>query len=345
MRTALSSAYLPPPRRAGVARVELIVFIFTVIFVAAALLLWARSQTPLAPPAPAPRAASDAALLAELTRRSNEIARLSMHMRSLTDVHTSLLARIDASVDTALYRDLCRQLEATREELRAAQARIDALAAAAQSAQDDVAARQRELADQQQELERLRATLAARTTPATPAQSAAAPAAVVPSPYECQYIRTNAALLYCPQPRRAPTSWLERRWLGGMCHGGLRLVTAPVLVPYGVVRGVTSPFWSDPEMGGDTNYALFAAAQTVVAPLALTWHSVVGAGTCGGDTLRGCGDIVTLGHYGVIEEQFVSTRDYRPYLLQLLATDWSSPATPTNALVQRAADAPVQAAR
>ena len=47
-------------------------------------------------------------------------------------------------------------------------------------------------------------------------------------------------------------------------------------------------------------------------------HSTVGAGTCCGDALRGCADLLSLGYYGLVEEQFVDEPDYRPYLLQLI---------------------------
>jgi hypothetical protein len=325
-----------PPRRAGVARVELMVFIFTVIFVAAALLLWSRSQQappPAARPAAAPADDTMAQWAAELAQRSNEVVALNTQVQSLMHLHTSLLVRVDAGVDPKVYQGVCEELATTRGDLQAAQARIAQLLAAAQSTNAITAEYQQYL---QQEIDRLRAALAIRATqsPTAPPQSQA----------EYQFVRTNAALWLCPQPRRAPKSWLEKSGLNGMGRGALRLVTAPVLVPYGVVRGITSPFRADPEMGGATNYALFAATQTALAPLNLALHSTVGAGTCCGDTLRGCADIVSFGTYGLLEEKFVSNPDYRPYLLQLLASDVTA-AEPTNALVQLPVGMPAQASR
>ena len=336
MRTAPSGMMITtPPRRAGVARVELMVFIFTVIFVAAALLLWSRSQQ-TQPPAQRPAAVpSDnvmSLVAAELALRSNEVVALNAQVQSLLHLHTSLLARVDAGVDPKTYQGVCAELAMTRDELQAAQTRIALLSAAANTT-NDLVERQQTL---QQEIDRLRAALATR-----------APQTTLPPPqnqYECQYVRTNAALLFCPQPQRAPKSWLGKSGLNGMGRGALRLVTAPVLVPYGIVRGITSPFRADPEMGGDTNYALFAATQTALTPLSLALHSTVGAGACCGDTLRGCADIVSFGTYGLLEEKFVSNPDYRPYLLQLLASDVTA-AEATNALVQLPADTPAQASR
>jgi len=336
MRTAPSGMIIAtPPRRAGVARVELMVFIFTVIFVAAALLLWSRSQQPQPPAQRSVAAPSDNAMAlvaAELALRSNEVVALNAQVQSLLNLHTSLLARVDAGVDVKTYKSVCEELAATRDELQAAQARIALLSAATNTANDG-AERQQQL---QQEIDRLRAALATR-----------APQTKLPPPqnqYECQYVHTNAALWLCPQPKRAPKSWLEKSGLNGMGRGALRLVTAPVLVPYGIVRGITSPFCADPEMGGATNYALFAATQTALTPLSLALHSTVGAGACCGDTLRGCADIVSFGTYGLLEEKFVSNPDYRPYLLQLLASDVTA-ADPTNALVQLPTDMPAQASR
>jgi len=337
MRTAMSGMIITtPPRRAGVARVELMVFIFTVIFVVAALLLWSRSQSPQPPAKRSAAAPADdpmAQWTAELALRSNEVVALNAQVQSLMHLHTSLLARVDAGVDPKTYQGVCVELATTRGDLQAAHARIAQLLAAAQSTNAISAEQQHYL---QQEIDRLRAALAIRATqpPTAPPQSQD----------EYQFVRTNAALWLCPQPRRAPKSWLEKSGLYGMGRGALRLVTAPVLVPYGIMRGITSPFRADPEMGGTTNYALFAATQTALTPLSLALHSTVGAGTCCGDTLRGCADIVSLGTYGLLEEKFVSNPDYRPYLLQLLASDVPT-AEPTNALVQLPTDIPAQASR
>ena len=87
-----------------------------------------------------------------------------------------------------------------------------------------------------------------------------------------------------------------------------------------------------------------SASNSCPLPLSLALHSTVGAGTCCGDTVRGCADIVSLGTYGLLEEKFVSNPDYRPYLLQLLDSDVTAAET-TNALVQLPTDIPAQASR
>jgi len=116
------------------------------------------------------------------------------------------------------------------------------------------------------------------------------------------------------QQQRRP--FLSSSGFGGMCRGGLHIISAPLLVPYSLAFGVAAPFRTDPEMGGTTNYFLYAAAQTVVAPVLLTANAGTGAGGCCLETLSGLCDILTLGRFDLPERGTSETYDHRPYFIQ-----------------------------
>lgn len=118
--------------------------------------------------------------------------------------------------------------------------------------------------------------------------------------------------------RRASHAFLEGGWLGGMCRGGLRILCAPALIPYGFAAGCATPFSADREMGGATNEAAYAAAGVIAAPATLTANVGSSAGGCAFETLSGVMDLCTLGFYGVHEQAFRDPWDCRPSVVQLL---------------------------
>ncbi|NLF40271.1 hypothetical protein GX586_12555 [bacterium] len=118
--------------------------------------------------------------------------------------------------------------------------------------------------------------------------------------------------------RRASHAFLEGGWLGGMCRGGLRILCAPALIPYGFAAGCATPFSADREMGGATNDAAYAAAGVIAAPAAMTANVGSSAGGCAFETISGVMDLCTLGFYGVHEQAFRDPWDCRPSVVQLL---------------------------
>jgi|GEM_PF-6720640 len=112
-------------------------------------------------------------------------------------------------------------------------------------------------------------------------------------------------------------SFLSRRWLGGMCRGGLHVLSAPLLVPTSIAYGAAMPFTSNPEQAGGTNYFLYAAAQIFTFPLTLAANTGVGAGGCCLEIFKGLFDIVSLGNFDLPNENNIKTYDSRPYFIQI----------------------------
>ena len=113
-------------------------------------------------------------------------------------------------------------------------------------------------------------------------------------------------------------SFLSENWIGGMCRGGLHILSAPLLVPTSLAYGAMMPFKSDPELGGTTNYYIYAAQQTVITPLFIAANVGAGAGGCCMETIAGLFDLISFGHYDLPEYDKERSYDSRPYFLQLV---------------------------
>lgn len=112
---------------------------------------------------------------------------------------------------------------------------------------------------------------------------------------------------------------LAKPGLPGMCRGALHMVSAPLMVPYGLIYGLTVPFTSDPEMNGTTNYVAYSAMQTVAAPFAIAANTGIGAGGCCIEFVSGFIDVMSLGYYDLPDERNPENYDSRPYFIQTLS--------------------------
>lgn len=83
----------------------------------------------------------------------------------------------------------------------------------------------------------------------------------------------------------------------GIMQGGYRVLSGPLMAPYGVYSGVAASFEGDSEVGGSTNYAVFGAGELLVLPLRMGMNVMAGAGAGTMDAVVGCLDLVTLGTY------------------------------------------------
>lgn len=89
----------------------------------------------------------------------------------------------------------------------------------------------------------------------------------------------------------------EKPSLVGMMQGGYRVLSGPLMAPYGVYSGVAASLEGNTEVGGRTNDAAIGAGELVVFPLRMGVNVVAGAGAGTMDAVVGCLDLVTLGTY------------------------------------------------
>ncbi len=107
--------------------------------------------------------------------------------------------------------------------------------------------------------------------------------------------------------------------LPGMCRGVVHIISAPLMIPYGFIYGVTVPFTSDPEMNGATNYIAYSAIQTFAAPLAIAANTGIGVGSCCIELISGFMDVMSLGYYDLPDEKHPEEYDSRPFFIQTLS--------------------------
>lgn len=119
-------------------------------------------------------------------------------------------------------------------------------------------------------------------------------------------------------PHNNETSFLARSGFPGMCRGVIHVLSAPIMIPYGLVYGAAAPFSADPELNGSTNYITYAVVSTLTAPLTLAANTGVGAGGCGIELFSGLMDIFSFGHYNLPHEDSEAPYDARPFFLQAL---------------------------
>jgi len=112
-------------------------------------------------------------------------------------------------------------------------------------------------------------------------------------------------------------SFLSESGIGGMCRGGLHIISSPLLVPTALYFGLIDPFKRDPEIAGSTNYFIYTAEQLVVAPVTISANTAVGAGGCLFETISGFFDVISLGNYDLPEnDSRGGNYDSRPYFIQ-----------------------------
>ncbi len=110
-------------------------------------------------------------------------------------------------------------------------------------------------------------------------------------------------------------SFLSERWIGGMCRGGLHVVSSPLLVPTSVAYGIAKPFKSEPVVLGSTNYFLYAAEQTIIFPFVLVANTSIAAGGTCLEIFSGVFDLLSLGNFDLPGDDGY---DPRPYFIQLI---------------------------
>ncbi len=110
-------------------------------------------------------------------------------------------------------------------------------------------------------------------------------------------------------------SFLNEKWLGGMCRGGLHVVSSPLLVPTSVAYGIAKPFRSEPVVFGSTNYFLYAAEQTIIFPFVLVANTSIAAGGTCLEIFSGVFDLLSLGNFDLPGD---NGYDPRPYFIQVI---------------------------
>ena len=110
-------------------------------------------------------------------------------------------------------------------------------------------------------------------------------------------------------------SFLSEKWLGGICRGGLHIISAPLLVPTSIAYGIAKPFKSEPVVLGSTNHFLYAAEQIVVFPFLLVANSSIAAGGTCLEIFCGTFDLLSLGNFDLPND---NNYDPRPYFIQLI---------------------------
>ncbi len=110
-------------------------------------------------------------------------------------------------------------------------------------------------------------------------------------------------------------SFLSERWLGGMCRGGLHVISAPLLVPTSIAYGIAKPFRNEPVAFGSTNYFFYAAEQIVIFPFALVANTSISAGGTCLEIFSGVFDLLSLGNFDLPNDD---NYDPRPYFIQLI---------------------------
>ncbi len=110
-------------------------------------------------------------------------------------------------------------------------------------------------------------------------------------------------------------SFLSEKWIGGMCRGGLHIISAPLLVPTSIAYGIAKPFRSTPVIFGSTNYFLYATGQTIIFPFTLVANTLAGTGGCCLEMFSGVFDLISLGNFDLPTDD---NYDPRPYFIQLI---------------------------
>ena len=113
-------------------------------------------------------------------------------------------------------------------------------------------------------------------------------------------------------------SFLGEKWFGGMCRGGLHVISAPLLVPTSIAYGIAKPFKSEPVVLGSTNYFLYAAEQTIVFPFVLVANTSISAGGSCLEIFTGVFDLLSLGNFNLPNDD---SYDPRPYFIQVIDED------------------------
>lgn len=120
-------------------------------------------------------------------------------------------------------------------------------------------------------------------------------------------------------------SFLSSNWGGGMCRGGLHIVSAPLLIPVSLAYGIGTAFENDQESDQETNENthdyLHIAKQIIVAPMTISVNVIAGAGGCVLETFSGLFDVMSLGNYDLPKYDKSGSYDTRPYFIRLIKDD------------------------
>jgi len=112
-------------------------------------------------------------------------------------------------------------------------------------------------------------------------------------------------------------SFLSSDWGGGMCRGGMHIISAPLLVPICLAYGFEVPFDNNPEIvQKERDYSRIIRIAFEL-PFTLAANGGVGAGGCALETFKGLLDIITLGHYDLPKYYKPGKYDTRPYFVKL----------------------------
>ena len=111
--------------------------------------------------------------------------------------------------------------------------------------------------------------------------------------------------------------FLSRNWGGGMCRGGLHIISAPLLVPITLAYGFEVPFENNPKIVRKRKDYSRIIKIAFELPCTLAANGGVGAGGCALETMEGLFDILTLGHYNLPRYAKPGKYDRRPYYVKL----------------------------
>ncbi|MCK5853123.1 hypothetical protein KAH27_08875 [bacterium] len=128
---------------------------------------------------------------------------------------------------------------------------------------------------------------------------------------------TNAANATTNANYNNTNSFLSSSGKGGMCRGGLHIVSAPLLIPISLAYGFALPFDHYPKNTKDQHNYLRITKISFEMPLTIAVNGGVGAGGCALEIICGLFDVMSLGNYDLPKYAQTGSYDTRPYFMRL----------------------------
>jgi len=119
-------------------------------------------------------------------------------------------------------------------------------------------------------------------------------------------------------------SFLSSSGKGGMCRGGLHIVSGPLLIPISLGYGFALPFDHYPKNTKEQHNYLRITKISFEMPFTIAVNGGVGAGGCALEIICGLFDVMTLGNYDLPKYAQTGSYDTRPYFKRLSKDDENS---------------------
>jgi len=119
-------------------------------------------------------------------------------------------------------------------------------------------------------------------------------------------------------------SFLSSSGRGGMCRGGLHIVSGPLLIPISLAYGFALPFEHYPKNTKEQHNYLRITKISFEMPWTIAVNGGVGAGGCALEIICGLFDVMTFGNYDLPKYARTGSYDTRPYFKRLTKDDENS---------------------